>query len=146
GDQDVVEVVAAHYLDAYRAAPEAADAAGIRAKAREMLARAGDRAASLAAGEEAERYFEDAAELADEPLERAQLLERAGVNAWSVGRGEQASRHFEAAVELFEAAGATHPAARVSAHLGEVEWARGGLDQALERMERAYEVLAADEP
>src|SRR4029079_1195897 len=31
-------------------------------------------------------------------------------------------------------------------HLGEVEWARGRLDQALERMERAYEVLATDEP
>ena len=40
----------------------------------------------------------------------------------------------------------THPAARVSARLGEVEWRTGQLDQALERMERAFEVLAGDEP
>jgi len=40
----------------------------------------------------------------------------------------------------------THPAARVSARLGEVEWRTGQLEQALERMERAFEVLFGDEP
>jgi len=43
-EEEVVEVVASHYLDAYRTAPEAADAAEIKVKAREMLARAGERA------------------------------------------------------------------------------------------------------
>jgi class 3 adenylate cyclase len=40
GEQEIVEVVAAHYLDAYRAAPDADDAPEIKARAQEMLARA----------------------------------------------------------------------------------------------------------
>src|SRR5205085_471291 len=48
-EEVIVEVLAAHYLDAYRAAPDAEDAPEINLKAREMLARAGERAASLAA-------------------------------------------------------------------------------------------------
>ena len=52
-EQEVVEVVASHYLAAYEAAPDADDAAAIRAKAGDQLARAGERAASLGANEEA---------------------------------------------------------------------------------------------
>ena len=61
-------------------------------RAREMLERAGERAASLAAGEEAKRYFEQAAELADDPLVRARLHERAGEMALArrPGRGGRA--------------------------------------------------------
>jgi class 3 adenylate cyclase len=146
GEQEIVEVIAAHYLDAYRAAPDADDAPEIKAKAQEMLTRAGERAASLAANEEAQHYFERAAELSDEPLVEAALHERAGATAWVTGRVDQAQTHFERALELFEEQGSTHPAARVSARLGEVEWRTGHLDQALERMERAFEVLSGDEP
>ncbi len=78
-EQEVAAVVAAHYLDAYRAAPDAADAGEIKAHARDRLALAAERAASLAATEEARRYFEQAAALADEPLRRAELLERAAI-------------------------------------------------------------------
>ncbi|MEX2420715.1 MAG: AAA family ATPase, partial [Actinomycetota bacterium] len=62
-EEDVAEVVASHYLQAYEAAPDAPDSAEIRAKARDGLARAGQRAASLGASGEALRYFERAAEL-----------------------------------------------------------------------------------
>jgi class 3 adenylate cyclase/tetratricopeptide (TPR) repeat protein len=146
GEQEIVEVIAAHYLDAYHAAPDADDAPEIKARAQEMLTRAGERAASLAANEEAQHYFERAAELAGEPLAEAVLYERAGATAWSAGRADQAQGHFERALELFEAQGMTHPAARVSARLGEVEWRTGQLEQAIERMERAFEVLSGDEP
>src|SRR5581483_9642933 len=145
GEQEIVEVIAAHYLDAYQAAPDAEDASEIRAKAQEMLTRAGERAASLAANEEAQHYFERAAELSADPLTEAALLERAGTTAWSAGRVDQAQHHYERALELYEAAGQTHAAARASARLGEAEWRRGQLDHALERMERAFEVLSADE-
>ena len=50
----------------------------VKAKAREALVRAGDRAESLGAAGEAQRYFEQAAELADDHRERADLLDRAG--------------------------------------------------------------------
>jgi class 3 adenylate cyclase/tetratricopeptide (TPR) repeat protein len=146
GEQEIVEVIAAHYLDAYHAAPDADDAPEIKARAQEMLTRAGERAASLAANEEAQHYFERAAELAEEPLAEAALRERAGATAWVAGQVDQAQSHFERALELYEEQGMTHPAARVSARLGEVEWRTGHLEQALERMERAFEVLAGDEP
>src|SRR5712692_7626642 len=62
-EDEVVEVIASHYLAAHEAVPDADDAAEIRGKAQAMLARAGERAASLAAAAEARRYFEQAAEL-----------------------------------------------------------------------------------
>jgi predicted ATPase/class 3 adenylate cyclase len=146
GELEVVEVVASHYLAAYEAAPDDEDAAETRSRASDMLRRAGERAASLAAAEEAERYFAQAADLADQPLAQAELHERAGEMAWAGARPEQAQLHYERAIELFEAERKTHPAARVSARLGEVEWRLGQLEEALERMERALSVLAADEP
>ena len=70
------------------------------------LARAGERAGSLAAVGEARRSFEHAAELADEPRERARLLERAGVMALTEAEYEPAERAFsQAALALLEAAG-----------------------------------------
>ncbi|MBD0291799.1 MAG: tetratricopeptide repeat protein, partial [Thermoleophilia bacterium] len=75
----------------------------------------------------------------------ARLLERAASMAWRAARSEQAIRHFEEALAVFEAAGDSHAAARVSARLGEVMWQAGRLDEALERMERAYATLGEDE-
>jgi class 3 adenylate cyclase/tetratricopeptide (TPR) repeat protein len=145
-EQEIVEVVAAHYRDAYEAAPDDPDAAEIKAKARAMLARAGERAASLAATEEAQHYFEHALELADDPLVEAELRERAGEMAALGLHYDEAEHHYRRALDLLEAAGEIHPAARVSALLGEVEWATGHLDEAIERMERAFAVLSAEEP
>jgi class 3 adenylate cyclase/tetratricopeptide (TPR) repeat protein len=145
-EAEIVEVVAAHYRDAYEVAPDDPDAGEIKAKAREMLARAGERAASLAAGEEAQRYFEHAVELADHPLDEAELRERAGEMAALGLRYPEAEIHYRRALELLEGLGETHPAARVSARLGEVQWSTGRLDEAIERMERAFAVLSGDEP
>ncbi|MGZ4482421.1 MAG: hypothetical protein ACXVY5_09455, partial [Gaiellales bacterium] len=137
---------AAHYLAAYDADRDAADAADVRRRAGMALVRAGDRAASLAANHEAEHYFEQAAELADDALEQARLLERAGVMARNGASSAEALAHFERAMALFEQAGATHPAARVSARLGEVMWDTGRLKEALERMDTALGLLSAEEP
>src|ERR671935_1906356 len=60
-DEEVVEVVAAHYLAAHDADPDAPDAEDIRGRAAAALVRAGERAGSLAAYLEAQRYFEQAA-------------------------------------------------------------------------------------
>ena len=137
-EDEIVEVIAAHYLDAYAAAPDDGDAEEIRAKAREMLVRAGERAASLGADLEAQRAFERALELTDDSLVQAELQERAGAMARAGFRQEEAASHYERAIELFEAEGATHPAARVSARLAEIQWDRGRLEQGLETMNRAY--------
>jgi class 3 adenylate cyclase/tetratricopeptide (TPR) repeat protein len=145
-EEEVVEVVAAHYLQAYGADPSAPDASGIKFKAGDMLRRAGERAASLAAAEEALRYFEQALELADQPLLQAELHERASRMAWAAGRAGDARRHAEQAMATFDSVGLSHPAAGVLAWLGQIDQQAGHIDQAVERMERAYEVLSADEP
>jgi class 3 adenylate cyclase/tetratricopeptide (TPR) repeat protein len=145
-DPEIVEVLAAHYLAAYEVSPEAVDAQEIKDKAREMLARAGERAASLAAREEASRYFEQAAELADDPLAEARLLERAGAAAWAAGRGAVARERFERAIALYTEQGQTHPAARVAALQAEITWAEGHIDHAVEGMERSFSVLSEDPP
>jgi class 3 adenylate cyclase/tetratricopeptide (TPR) repeat protein len=145
-EQEVVEVLASHYLAAYEAAPEDPDAEEIKRRAATLLARAGERAASLAASEEAEHYFEQAASLAEQPHEQARMLERAGEMALRAGRSGEAKTRFEQALALFEGAGERHQAARLTARLGEVEWRRGQLDEALERMEHAWDELEDEEP
>jgi len=49
-------------------------------------------------------------------------------------------------VELFESAGATHPAARVSARVAEISWERGRIEQGLESMDTAFALLSQEEP
>jgi tetratricopeptide (TPR) repeat protein len=62
------------------------------------------------------------------------------------GRSEAAEARLGEAIALFQAQGQTHPAARVSARLAEVDLVGGHLGRALERMEAAFGVLAAEEP
>jgi predicted ATPase/class 3 adenylate cyclase len=145
-EQEVVEVLAAHYFAAYESAPEDTDAPEVKRRACDLLARAGERAASLAASEEAGYYFERSASLAENVHEQARLLERSGMMAIRDGRSERAHALFERALALFEEMGEAHQAARVIARLGEVEWRRGRLAEALERTQRAWTELEGEEP
>jgi tetratricopeptide (TPR) repeat protein len=145
-EQEVVEVVASHYLTALDLEPDAEDAEALRAKVRETLARAGERAASLGASAEAATSFARAAELADEPVEEANLRASAGRAARAYGDSERATAQLLRAIELFDAAGDTHAAARVSADLALGEFSSGRLADAIERMELAHSVLETDDP
>jgi class 3 adenylate cyclase/tetratricopeptide (TPR) repeat protein len=142
---EIVEVVASHYLDAYRAVPESDDAPQIKSRAADALTRAGDRAASLAASLQAQHYYEEAIDLVDEPLPRAELEEQAGRMAWTSGRTADARSHFEQAIATFDSIGLTHPVARVSAALAEIIWQEGHIDEAVQRMEEAFDVLSGEE-
>ncbi len=113
---------------------------------RETLSRAGERAASLGASAEAATSFARAAELAEEPLEEARLRTRAGQAARAYGDSERATAQLLRAIELFDTAGDTHAAARVSADLALGEFSSGRLADAIERMELAYSVLETDDP
>jgi class 3 adenylate cyclase/tetratricopeptide (TPR) repeat protein len=145
-DAELVEVIASHYLAANEAAPDAPDAPEIKGKARDALVRAGERAQSLAAAGEAQRYLAQAASLTDDPRERAALLDRAGWLAYHAADLDGAVGLLGESVALYEADGETHAAARVSGRLAYVERWQGRFDEALERMERAYEVIAGDDP
>jgi class 3 adenylate cyclase/tetratricopeptide (TPR) repeat protein len=143
---EVIEVIASHYLDAYEALPEADDAAEIKRRAVAMLSRAGERAASLAAASEARRYFEQACGLTDEPSERAALLARAGEMATRAADPDAARALLEESMALYEGEGDTHSAARVAGLLGYSLGFTGHRDEALAQMERAFEVISRDPP
>ncbi len=145
-EDEIVEVVAQHLIDALDAAPDASDAGEIRDRAREMLVRAGERAASLAATAEAQRAYERAAGLSDDALVQAELFERAGMMARVGARGEEAKVCFDRAIALYRGSEAHHPAARVEARLAEVMWDLGKLEDGLERMNRSYELLSQEVP
>ncbi len=146
-EDEIVEVIASHYVDAHRAAPDAPDAAEIVARAADTLARAGRRAQSLAAYEEAQRHYDRAAELVEGTARRAELLELAGVAARLAAHNDAAQPRFEEAIALFESEGLTHPAARVSARLAEILWwERRETERALDMMENSFAVLRDEEP
>jgi predicted ATPase/class 3 adenylate cyclase len=143
---EIADVIAAHYRDAFEADPKAPDADGIRTAAREWLSRAGERAAGLAATEDARRLFDEAAHLAAEPRERAALLERAGQLALSANEPELALERLREAHAVYSDAGRTHDAARVAAGLSLALWALGRTDEAIELGEPAFALLSRDEP
>ena len=117
-----------------------------RRRARELLARAAERAGSLGALGQARRSYEQAAELADEPVERALLLELASRKALSNAEFEAAEQALRAALELLEQTGEPRAAARVSGRLGNLEVQTGRGERGMRRMEEAFAAVSADEP
>jgi class 3 adenylate cyclase/tetratricopeptide (TPR) repeat protein len=145
GDE-LVEVVAAHRLDAYRLLPDDSDAATIRTDAAAALERAAARAASLGAPSEALRLSERLLELTDDPHERARLLELAGGHASRDDQLERASELFGEAIALHQSWSDAESAARAQVELAEVQWMLGESDESLKGMEQAYTVLSGGEP
>jgi class 3 adenylate cyclase/tetratricopeptide (TPR) repeat protein len=145
GEDDAIELIASHYLRAYEADPAADDADQVRSAAFTSLTRAGDRAASLGANGEARRQFLQGAELAPSDLDRADLLERTGAMALRELQYDDARASFTEAIALFEGMGATHPAARVMAKLAECDYPEGKLDEAIPRLEAAFDMLSGEQ-
>src|SRR5581483_10578719 len=115
-------------------------------KAHVATLRAAERASSLGASVEAQRYFRQAAELAAEPRDEAAALSRAGEMAVLAGEPDEAAPLFERAVELYMAAGETHAAARATAGLAFVDQSHGRLTDAIARLEGAYAAISSDDP
>ena len=139
---ELAEVLAAHFLEAAAADPEAADAPRIRAAACETLAEAGERALSLALGAEAQRAFDRAAELAEDDRARADLLDRAGRAAQQNADQGSARERLEQAVGLFDALGDQPGAARSLAALAQSLFWEDRLEDAIDLMRRAVAGLA----
>ena len=139
GDE-LAEVIAAHLLDAYRAATGDPDEDALRIEALAALRRGAQRAASLGAPEAAERTYASALELAGDVTERANLLRAAGDMASGAGRAEAALGHYEAAAAALDAQGdhrgALLLAAPICRELSE-------LGRNTEGVERARVALAA---
>ncbi len=145
-EEEIAEVLASHYVDAYATLPDADDAHAVKGKAQSALVRAGNRAESLGAAGEALRYLERAAELTDDAPERAELLDRAGWLGFYTADFATAERLLGEAIMLHEAAGDVRAAARVSGRLAAIEANQGRMDDAVARAEAAFESLGAYEP
>jgi class 3 adenylate cyclase/tetratricopeptide (TPR) repeat protein len=136
--RDIAEVLASHYLEAIRAEPDAEDVPLLRSSARERLAAAGQAAASLGLGPEAQRYLEEAAELAEDDIERAQLFELAGRALRQSGDAEGAEQRLRAAVELFQSGGIA-TGGRAAVELAQQLRYRGRIEESRTLLERFRE-------
>ena len=145
-EDEITEVLASHYLDAYNALPDADDAAEIKAKARAALVHAGDRAESLGAAGEALRYLEQAAGLTDTGSERAALLNRAGWLGFYTAEWKTAERLLGDSITLYESEGDIRSAAHVSGRLAAIEGQQGRMQDGVARAEAAFATLEQFEP
>jgi class 3 adenylate cyclase/tetratricopeptide (TPR) repeat protein len=145
-EEEIVEVVASHLLEAWKLDGAAPDSGEIKVRATSMLVRAGERAASLGAPLEALGYFEQASALTDDLHDRAGLTERAGEMANLASRYDDAVAAFERAGAMFAEAGEQRRVALCQARLASAEYSNNRLDDALERMAAAHAAMAGSEP
>ena len=139
--EEVAEVIAAHCLDAYRAARDDPDAEALRQQALAALVRAAQRALAVGAPETAERAYRTALELAADEREHSELMEAAGDSALRAGRLEVARELLEAAAGQHAAAGRRRAGARVTSQIGRVLRMLGRGETAIERLRAALATL-----
>ncbi|MGZ6255854.1 MAG: AAA family ATPase [Candidatus Limnocylindria bacterium] len=117
-DDEIIDATAAHYLDAYRSAPDDPDAEQIRAHAAELLQRAAVRATALGSHEQAVRFLELALEVTTDAAQQSHLLRSTGDAAGAAGRYEAAEGYLRRAIAAAREAGHKPSEARAVASLG----------------------------
>jgi class 3 adenylate cyclase/tetratricopeptide (TPR) repeat protein len=103
GDDDLVGVVANHYLEAFLAEPAANDAEEVGGRARTWLGLAADRAFSLGSPEQALGFVLRAQPLATSPADRAALLATAATAAGNSGDFVAATAYLREASDAYRA-------------------------------------------
>ena len=142
--EDVAEVLAAHYLEAYRSAADDSDAAQLRSEAVAALRRGAQRAAAVGAPQTAERAYRTAIDLAAVEDERIDLVQAAGEMALVDGRYEDSLELFEDAAARLRELGRERDAARLGSQIGQALRRVGRAGDAIDRMRRNLEVLRDD--
>jgi tetratricopeptide (TPR) repeat protein len=142
--EDVAEVLAAHYLQAYRSAADDSDAIQLRAEAVAALRRGAQRAAAVGAPQTAERAYRTAIDLAADEQECIDLLEAAGGMALVDGHYEASLELFEDAAARLESLGRVQDGARLASQIGQALRRVGRTREAIDRMRRALDTLGED--
>ncbi len=101
-DDELSGLVASHYLDAWRAAPEGEQAASLAGRARVALRAAAERAMTLHANAAAVEWFEQALAVTDDPAERAAILLRITEPAEAVLGVDAGVRYLREALAWYE--------------------------------------------
>jgi class 3 adenylate cyclase len=144
--EDHAEMVAHHYLSALELARAAGtDHREIADRTKEALREAGDRAATLNALPQAERYYAEALALlqADDP-ERPELLFRYGRIRHA--REEQGAEELGAARDAFVATGDRERAAEAALMLADISWKEGERERVLLHLDDARSLVANTPP
>jgi tetratricopeptide (TPR) repeat protein len=146
--EEVAEVVATHYHDAYTAARNDPDADAIREQAVAAYARAGARAGGLGSPDTAQAAYQRAAELVSSEGERIRLIESSGDMALPAGRFEEALEFFQTAHTWYTDAGRVADAGHAAARIGRCLNLLGRGQQAVQVMREAVATLSphSDDP
>jgi tetratricopeptide (TPR) repeat protein len=142
--EDVAEVVAAHYLEAYRCATNDADAEQLRGEAVTALRRGAARAAALGAPQAAEHAYRSAIELAVADEERIGLIESAANMALLDGRYETSLELFGDVTAKLENLGRERDAARLGPRIGQALFRAGRPLEMIERLRQGLSVLGSN--
>ncbi len=142
--EDVAEVLAAHYLQAYRAAADDSDATQLRTEAIAALRRGAQRAAAVGAPQTAERAYRTAIDLAATEDERIDLLKAAGEMALVDGRYEASLGAVRGCRGEARALGREREAARLASKIGHALRRVGRTAEAIDRMSGASGVAERD--
>ena len=105
GDQELAGALAAHYVAAYRAAPEGPEGQAVSIQARIALRAAAERAEALGSLRQAITFYEQALEVSIEDADRADLLDRAGEAATTAARSDLAVEFLVRSTEIRERLG-----------------------------------------
>jgi tetratricopeptide (TPR) repeat protein len=139
GDDELAGVVAAHYVEAFRATPEGPDAEALAARARDWLSQASERARSLGSAEQALSYAEQALAITPAGRERADLLRLAGLSAIDLAVPQRAIDYLDEATAAYRDLGDLPAAAFTTARM--LRPLRG-LDRHAEAEERIQAAIA----
>ena len=141
-DGELAGVLASHYLDAYRAAPEGPEGEAVATQARIALRGAAERAAALGSHEQAVSYFEKALTVTTDPAEQAELLERAGHSASIAGRHDAAEEFLGRALDRQRELGDHVAVARAAAAFAHALLNGFRIERAIAILEETHAALA----
>jgi Predicted ATPase len=99
-DQELAGALAAHYVAAYRAAPDGPEGEAVAIQARIALRAAADRAEALGSPRQAITFYEQALEISPDDADRADLLDRAGEAATAAARSDLATEFLRQSTDI----------------------------------------------
>jgi len=130
GDDEVAGVVATHFVEAYRAAPEGPEGEAVATQARISLLATAERASDLGALGQAIEALSSALEVTPDQRQRARLLERIGRLQSLHSDWEPGYANLNAAVDAFAALGDRIGVIRATGRLIAEHLSTGGITEA----------------
>ena len=118
GEGELAGALAAHYLAAYRSAPEGAEADALAAQARLALKGAADRASAMGSYRQALGFLRQALDTTNDPAELAALRERAADAAADDADLDTARGYLDEAIAWYRTQGDRVGVARATTTLG----------------------------